>query len=373
MAVSTARKPAVAIKEPKGLSPRIQTLRDYYFSGVKRPWNNEFTAWTTGTSWDTVYNEATFYIVPEMYTFLSTFNSSFLHTARKVDLAPDFWQRSLPERRAWFIREVMARYLPAEILPGDLLCGGRFNIQASRCLTKKETRERHKLLRGKHGARKRMKAFHDHGYGNAGATDGHLVPGYERVLTEGFSGIHADLEKRFQALSTRDKRGEKGDQLKAMMTAATLPRDLAARYASQARNEAAQCEDPDRAAELQQMAKNLSRVPWEPPTTFWEAVQALWLAHLLVMSDENYPGPGVSFGRVDQYLLPYWQRSVADGMDPEFGKEILKCFWVHANTAYDAMIRTGGNQGITAGFGQLITLSGLGSGGKDMTNELTYV
>jgi formate C-acetyltransferase len=36
------------------------------------------------------------------------------------------------------------------------------------------------------------------------------------------------------------------------------------------------------------------------------------------------------------------------------------------------MIRTGGNQGITAGYGQLITLSGMGAGGVDLTNDLTY-
>ncbi len=58
-------------------------------------------------------------------------------------------------------------------------------------------------------------------------------------------------------------------------------------------------------------------------------------------------------------------------MDREFGKEILKCFWIHCNTVYDAMIRNG-NQGITSGFGQLITLSGLGPDGRDMTNDLTY-
>ena len=120
------------------------------------------------------------------------------------------------------------------------------------------------------------------------------------------------------------------------------------------------------------MAANLSRVPWEPATTFWEAVQALWINHMLVMTDENYPGAGVSFGRVDQYLYPYYERSIRDGMPREWAKEILKCFWIHANTAYDAMIRNG-NQGITAGFGQLITLSGLGANGQDMTNDLTYV
>jgi pyruvate-formate lyase len=58
-------------------------------------------------------------------------------------------------------------------------------------------------------------------------------------------------------------------------------------------------------------------------------------------------------------------------MDREFGKELLKCFWMHCNTVYDAMIRNG-NQGITAGFGQLVTLSGMGPEGKDMTNDLTY-
>ena len=101
-------------------------------------------------------------------------------------------------------------------------------------------------------------------------------------------------------------------------------------------------------------------------------MQALWLTHMLVMTDENYPGPGVSFGRIDQYLYPFWEHSLEEGMEREFGKEILKCFWMHCNTAYDAMIRTGGNQGITAGYGQLITLSGMGRDGQDMTNDLTY-
>ena len=120
------------------------------------------------------------------------------------------------------------------------------------------------------------------------------------------------------------------------------------------------------------MSQILERVPWEPARTFWEAVQSLWLTHMLVMTDENYPGPGVSFGRIDQYLYPFWKHSQSQGMEPEFAKEILKCVWFHCNTAYDAMIRNG-NQGITAGFGQLLTLSGMGENKTDKTNELTYL
>jgi formate C-acetyltransferase len=371
MSMAEALHVTHGIKEPKNLSPRITWLRDYYFQGAGRTWNNEFTAWSTGTDWDVLFDEMTFYIVPETYAFLQTFGSSIKQAARPVKLHPDFWTWSLPERKAWFVKEVMVNYVPQEILPGDLIAGGRFNIQTSMCWNRKEAKHREKLVYGKTGVRAAMKWFHDHGYGNSGATSGHLIPGYEHALKVGWKGIYQEIEQQYHALSKGRKTGRKGALLRAMMTAATMPSQLAVKYADLCRRLAETESDPLRAGELRQMAQNLKRVPWEPAQTFWEAVQSLWLTHMLVMSDENYPGPGVSFGRIDQYLLPYWERSLAQGMDREFGKEIMKCFWVHANTAYDAMIRIG-NNGITAGYGQLITLSGLGRGGADMTNDLTY-
>jgi formate C-acetyltransferase len=59
-------------------------------------------------------------------------------------------------------------------------------------------------------------------------------------------------------------------------------------------------------------------------------------------------------------------------MDRELMKDILKCFFIHCNTAYDSMINKG-NQGISAGFGQLMSLSGMGKDGKDLTNDLTWL
>src|SRR4030066_1412584 len=215
--------------------------------------------------------------------------------------------------------------------------------------------------------------FHNHGYGKTGATSGHLIPDYGRIIRQGWKAIYAELEAAYAALTNTDKVGKKGGQLRAMMIAATMPRDLAAEYRRECAHLAEIEPDARRRAELAKMADNLTRVPWEPPQTFWEAVQALWLTHMLVMADENYPGPGDSFGRLAQYLYPSREKSIAEGMDPEFGKEILKCFWMHCNTAYDGMIRTGGNQGITAGYGQLFTISGMGPGGLDLSNDLTYV
>jgi pyruvate-formate lyase len=361
-----------AAKEPGSLSPRIKWLRDFYFQGTDREWNNEFTAWTTGTAWDFQFEELSFYIVPETYTFHQTFRSSFKQVARQVELDPNFWRWSLVERRAWFIREVMTKYVPKEVLPGDLIVGARFNVQTSTCLTKAEAKRYGRKVYGKRGSRAAMKWFHDHGYGNAGATGGHLIPDYATVIQKGWKSIHEDIREQYEALTPGEKRGGKGAQLRAMLTAATLPRDLAAEYSRVCEKMAEGEADEARKGELVQMATILRKVPWEPAETFWEAVQSLWLTHMLIMSEENYPGPGVSFGRIDQYLYPLWVRSLSEGMDREFGKEILKCFWIHANTAYDAMIRTGGNQGITAGYGQLITLSGMGRGGADMTNDLSY-
>jgi formate C-acetyltransferase len=368
----TSSNTRYAIKTPENLSPRIQWLRDYYFKGTKRRWNNEATSWTTGTPWDFQYEEFNYYIVPETYAFFPTFRGAFKQAARPVDLHPDFWKWSIPERKAWFLKEVMVHHLPQEILPGDLIAGGRFNVQTSTCLDEKQARDYLNRIEGRNGLRQAVIDFHNHGYGNAGCTSGHLIPDYPRVIREGFSGIQDDLQQHYNQLSRDEKAGPKGAQLRAMLTAVTTPRDLAGAYRQLCEKLAAKETNPKRKLELGQMAENLDRVPWEAPRNFWEAVQALWLTHMLVMADENYPGPGTSFGRIDQYLYPLWQQSLDAGMDRDFGKEILKCFWIHANTAYDFMIRTGGNQGITAGYGQLLTVGGLGPDGQDMTNDLTF-
>jgi len=72
MGAQAAEKQKYTIKEPRGLTPRIKWLRDYYFRGAERAWNNEFTAWSTGTPWDILFPEITYYIVPEIYMLLDT-------------------------------------------------------------------------------------------------------------------------------------------------------------------------------------------------------------------------------------------------------------------------------------------------------------
>ena len=363
---------STGVKMPYNLSPRVEWLRNYYFKGAGRKWNNEYSCFTAGTDWDELFDELTFYIVPEVYAFFNTFNKTFAQAALPVKCSNNFFEMSIAERRAWFVKEAIVNHIPAEILPGDLIAGGRFSLMASRCWTKAEAKARNERVKGKNGVRNKVMEFKDRGFGNCGATSGHLIPDYPGVLEKGFTGIQAEIKSKYDALPENEKAGAKGAQLRAMMTACEMPCELAAKYADLCGRSAAEEKDETRKSELLAMQKNLEKVPSKPAEDFWEALQSLWLMHMLVLTDENYPGAGVSFGRIDQYLLPFWEKSISGGMDREFGKELLKCFWMHCNYAYDAMISTG-NQGITAGYGQLFNLSGLGENGRDMTNELTYV
>jgi formate C-acetyltransferase len=141
-----------------------------------------------------------------------------------------------------------------------------------------------------------------------------------------------------------------------------------------AEHQAAEESDPARRAELREIARIVGKVPWEPAETFPEALQALWFTHMLLMAAESYPGPGVSPGRVDQYLLPYYEADLASGrLTREQAKEWLECWWIKHNYAYDYQGWIGTNQGINSSFGQLITLAGMKSDGSDASNDLTFL
>ena len=373
----TPGQPVFEVASPHVLSPRARWLRDYYFKGNDRSWNNQFSPFTTGTAWDRVWNEGDYYIVPEMYAYMGEndkgpFPKSFELMAEPVPLPEGFWQLPIPERRAWLFKEVMVNRIPHEIISdNDLIAGGRFNTQLSKCLDKKEqaTFEKENLQN-----RKVILQFHFDGFGNAGATGGHLIPDYKLVVEKGFKYLHEKAKSTYDALPEADKRGSKGAELRAMIVSSELPRDLARKYAAECRRLAGESTSGQRKAELERMAANLDRVPWEPARTFWEGMQAVWLVHMLVIAEESYPGPGTSFGRIDQYLWPLYEQDVMikKTITREFAKDIFSAFMFHCNTAYDAQIKIG-NQGITSGFGQLVTLAGIGPGGDDATNDLTYL
>jgi formate C-acetyltransferase len=199
---------------------------------------------------------------------------------------------------------------------------------------------------------------------------GHIIPNYPKVLRVGFRGIVAELEEKLQRARGRKRKGF----LRALIVSCQAAGVLASRYAAEAERLAAAETDDSRREELRQIAAICQRVPWNPAESFREAVQALWFTHMLVMAAESYPGAGLSLGRIDQYLYPYYERDIASGqMTRDEARELLQCCWIKHNYVYDYQGRVGTNQGINSGFGQLITLGGLGPQGEDVSNPLTWL
>jgi pyruvate formate-lyase/glycerol dehydratase family glycyl radical enzyme len=350
------------------LSPRVKRLRDEYFDFNGRPYfQNEVMPFTTGTEWDDVFPFHHFAVVPDVYPFMPCFADSLLACAQKVDLPEGFFDMSLAKRRATFLKTVVEKYLPVHILDGELIVGGQFNTALSRSHSKDEAKKAKKL---NDAWWKRAKRANELGLGNSGVTPGHLIPNYKKVLQKGFKGLTEGY--RAEIAGTKDK--AKIDYLEAMIIAAEVPRSLSLRYAEAAEKKAADTKDKGRKDELLEVARIARKVPWEPAGSFHEALQSLWMTHMLVMTDESYPGPGLSPGRIDQYLYPFYKKDIdSKKITRDWAKELLDCFWVKSNYVYDYQGRIGENQGISAGFGQLITLGGIDEKGEDASNDLTWL
>ncbi|MBU4302028.1 MAG: hypothetical protein KKE56_04615 [Actinobacteria bacterium] len=350
------------------LSDRVSRLREEYFNIKDREYfRNEMLPFTTGTEWDAMWSPALWGVVPDLIAFNKAFLESLPLLAEKVELPEGFWEKPHVVRVAVFFREVISRYLPVQILEGELIVGGQFNVALSRAHNRREGRDWMKRTK------KFMKetAFMDtHGMGNLGATPGHIIPDYPRALRMGLRG----LVDHFKELAEDSTDQDHKEFLSALITCCEGARELAARYAEEARRLAEEAEEGDRKGELLEIARICSQVPWEPPETFHEVLQALWFIHMLVMVQESYPGPGLSPGRIDQYLYPYYRDDISEGrLTREEARELLQCFWIKPNYAYDFMYRLGRNHGITSGYGQLVTIGGHGPDGEDVSNDLTWL
>lgn len=246
-----------------------------------------------------------------------------------------------------------------------MIVGSHFNTALSKTFTKKEAA---RWRREEDAWLKTAFMMHEDGVGNVGAVPGHLIPNYKAVLEKGFKGHWGKIQEA--------KKVPNLDQayLNALEISTKAPVILADRYEKLAQEKLNIEKDPQRIEELQMIIDACRIVPWEPPRSFHQAVQALWFTHMLVMAAESYPGAGLSYGRIDQYLYPFYEADVNAGIiTRDFAKEVLECFFIKHNYAYDYQGRCGANQGINSSFGQLITLSGCGPNGEDMTNDLTLL
>jgi pyruvate-formate lyase len=153
---------------------------------------------------------------------------------------------------------------------------------------------------------------------------GHIVPDYPKLLARGLRGILDEAEAQRPNARTSGEHAF----LDAVGVAIRGVIDFAARLADRCESEAASHADPRRAAELRQMAANLRQAPAGPSRTFWQALQSVWLLHMIYHSTMN----ANAVGRLDQYVWPCLQADLDAGrIDLDAAAELVDCFCLKFN------------------------------------------
>ena len=168
---------------------------------------------------------------------------------------------------------------------------------------------------------------------------------------------------------------EKDQEYKAMDICADAVIIFAQRHAEKATQLARQETNPVRRGELELIAEVCSHVPANVPRNFWEALQSYWFVHLSVITELN-TWDSFNPGRLDQHLLPFYQKGLEDGsLTPEKARELLECFWIKFNNqpAPPKVGVTEEQSGTYTDFA-LINIGGVKpADGGDAVNEVSYM
>ncbi|AOT71482.1 glycyl radical protein [Geosporobacter ferrireducens] len=203
---------------------------------------------------------------------------------------------------------------------------------------------------------------------------GEITPDYQDVLfKKGFGGIIREARKNIAKLSlTAAEDIKKQEFYHSIIITSEGIITLANRYAAKAREMAAGEKDATRKSELLKIAEICSKVPENPPTTFYEAIQFIWFTQVGGILSEN--PLALNVGRFDQFMYPYYKADMDKGvMTKDQIQELIEALWIKlsewvwtisANTAE-----------FFAGYNQFqnLTVGGKTREGKDAANDLSYM
>jgi pyruvate-formate lyase len=165
---------------------------------------------------------------------------------------------------------------------------------------------------------------------------GHFTMDHPRVLRLGLSGIIAEAEERYNALTPEERLEDKGLFYDALIRSLRATVRFANRYADLAASLAEDEPEPERAEELRTIARVCRRVPEHPAETLHEAVQSLYFIHLVAQIESG--GNSISLGRVDQILYPYYVADRQSGrITPEQARELLSLLFIKTNEIWNIL------------------------------------
>ena len=148
--------------------------------------------------------------------------------------------------------------------------------------------------------------------GNITSGDAHCAVNYADMLRLGLKDYQRRAQEKLDALDLTDWHNiHKSYFYRAVIIVVDAVRDFARRFANLAVETAKSEPNPKRREELMRIAATMAKVPYEPASNFYEAVQSLWFVHLVLQIESN--GHSLSYGRMDQYLNPYYEADLAAG------------------------------------------------------------
>ncbi len=207
------------------------------------------------------------------------------------------------------------------------------------------------------------------------ATISHTIPDFPKILRLGTRGL---IEEIRATIAGHPDDAEDNATREAMILCLEGLTAYSQHLAAQAAKEAAAAADPIRQAELETLARICGRVVEHPARTLDEAVNAMWITWVgLHMESTN---AGLSLGRLDQWLQPYFEADMAALDTPEaraaylkHAIEMVSCFYLRCADHLPMTPEFSNYYFGGSSSDQALTLGGITPDGEDAVNDMTYV
>ena len=253
---------------------------------------------------------------------------------------------------------------PLRIEPGELIVGSKLGVYLNDAALSAAQRAEFNELRRRRAEAERIPgvqlspeetAAMQSGLYWAGGCTGHCVPDYASVVNVGLEGLRQQAVERLRQVGSDSPQGIFLKSVEIVLDAAIR---LAERHAAEAESLLACYQHDTTNREATEIAARCRRVPRLPAQSFHDALQSLWLAHV-VLYFESPQTAAISPGRLDQIFFPFFERDLAAGrLTMEQAIELLECLWIKLQEGDES---------------QNVTLGGLTRAGEDATNKLTEV
>jgi pyruvate formate-lyase/glycerol dehydratase family glycyl radical enzyme len=201
---------------------------------------------------------------------------------------------------------------------------------------------------------------------------GHQLLHLDRVLTLGMEGIGEEIGERLERGRAEGADPSQVNFWRALIHTCDSICAFASRYAALANQRASDAVDPQRRSELERIAEVCSQVPAKAARSLHEALQVVWFMTLLGHIFQS--GGGVTIGRLDQILNPYFQQDLRSGqVQSEFAQELLDCLWLKLQDLN--VVRPTETVVAWAGYevNPTVNIGGVDIHGNDATNEVSFM